>query len=301
MLTELYWFVQVIEAGSFSAAAERTGVAKSNLSRRLIQLEGRLNVQLLNRSTRLFALTGVGEQVYRHALDMLAASQAAQDSAEAAVGRPSGLVRLSAPSVLAGWLMALLARFSSVYPQVSFSLSTQDAQIDLASQRLDLSLSLDTVPRNSTVIVARALARLPRVIVASPDVLSRMGKTKRLGDVDDSQLMTLGSPQALQPWPLIEGNRVIHTPAFCAQSLLSLKQAAKAGLGLACLPLSICTDELAAGTLQVSDLQDIPLPSTLYALTSPHKGISQTTRLLIQFIRDDLTHQRREGVSSLGE
>lgn len=65
MLGDLYWFVQVVEAGSFSGAADRTGVAKSSLSRRIAQLERALNVQLLNRNTRLFAMTTIGEQIYQ--------------------------------------------------------------------------------------------------------------------------------------------------------------------------------------------------------------------------------------------
>lgn len=299
MLAELYWFIQVIEAGSFSVAAERTGVAKSNLSRRLMQLEQRLNVQLLNRNTRLFALTTVGEQIYRHALEMLSACQAAQSAAQDAVGEPSGLIQLAAPSALSDWLLERLASFRESYPAVSFALTAKDSLMDLATQRLDLSLSLDEAPKDSPMIVARPLAQLHTVIVGSPRLLGRIGTPQRLDTLDDHWLLALGSPHALRPWQLSSGARVIHTPAFSAQNLQALRDAAKAGLGLACLPLAACTKELRNGSLLIVDLEEKPLPSVLYALTTPHKSISPATRALIQFIRDDVDTQPPEGVSSM--
>lgn len=90
MLGELYWYVHVVDAGGFSAAAERTGVAKSSLSRRIMQLEGRLNVKLLNRNTRSFAMTAIGEQIYRNALDMLNSAEAAELYAQRPTMRLAG-------------------------------------------------------------------------------------------------------------------------------------------------------------------------------------------------------------------
>lgn len=297
MLVELYWFIQVIEAGSFSVAAERTGVAKSNLSRRLMQLEQRLNVQLLNRNTRLFALTTVGAQIYRHALDMLGACQAAQHAAQDAVGVPNGLIQLAAPSALSDWLLERLASFRENHPAVTFALTAKDGQMDLATQRLDLSLSLDEAPKDSPMIVARPLAQLHTVIVGSPRLLERIGGPTRLEALEDHWLLALGSPQALRPWRLSTGARRVHAPAFSAQNLQALREAAKAGLGLACLPLATCTKELLDGSLRIADLQVRPLPSVLYALTTPHKSISPATRALIQFIRDDVESRAPEGVS----
>jgi len=92
LLGDLYWFVQVVEAGSFSGAAERSGIAKSSLSRRVAQLEQSLGLQLLNRNTRLFAITGAGERIYRHALEMTAAMEAALQYAEESTSTPNGLM-----------------------------------------------------------------------------------------------------------------------------------------------------------------------------------------------------------------
>ena len=75
LLSDLYWFICVVEAGSFSSAADKIGTAKSSLSRRVMQLEQRLGVQLLNRTSRQFTLTTIGEQIYGHALNMMAAAE----------------------------------------------------------------------------------------------------------------------------------------------------------------------------------------------------------------------------------
>jgi len=295
---DLYWYLQVVEAGSFSGAAERTGVAKSSLSRRVAQLERQLGVQLLNRNTRLFAMSTVGEQVYRHALDMLAAAESARECALNATGTPGGLVRIGVPSILSDWTLELLATFRNTHPAVQFALTLQDNPGDLVSQRLDLSLSLNDVPKDSAAVVARPLALLKRVVAGSPALLEAIGQPRSLADVEDEHLLTLASPTGLT-WQLRSGARQIRNPALSADSAQALLQGAGAGLGLACLPLCACLPSLESGALKLA-CQDEGLPSaTLYALTPPHRGITSTARKLIDHIRQELSNRERPGVSVL--
>ncbi|TBU86809.1 LysR family transcriptional regulator [Phytopseudomonas dryadis] len=301
ILGELYWLICVVEAGSFSAAAERTGIAKSSLSRRIIQLEKRLQVQLLNRSTRSFSMTTLGERIYRHALDMLSAAEAAEATAQEASGTPSGLLQLCAPAIFSGWLLERLGHFQASHPKVSFALINRDGQTELSAQRLDLSLSLDDAPSNSSDIVARPLARLQSVIVGNPALLKRLGHPQHLGSVDDQHLLAFGAPQALRPWLLADGQRPLHNSAFSSPSLQTLLNAARAGIGLACLPLHACHADLQRGSLLASCPQERPASSTLYALTPAHRGITPAVRGLIQHIRHDLSHARHPGMQPVAD
>ena len=294
MLAELYWFIHVVEAGSLSAAASRMGLAKSSLSRHLIQLEKRLNAQLLHRSTRSFSLTTLGERVYRHALEMLSAAEAVETSIQQAHGTPNGLLRMAVPSVLSGWLLPLLAQYQRAHPAVHFSLLHDDAPLALAPRRLDLAISLDQIPADSSDIVARPGAQLRNLIVASPALLARLGQPQRLDQVDDDHLLSQGSPEVIQPWRLHSGQRQPQRYALVSSNLNTLRDAAKAGLGLACLPALACTDELASGTLAVACPLDQALPSTLYLLTPSYRGITPTTRSLLKTLREALLQSPHE-------
>ncbi|MES2821045.1 MAG: LysR substrate-binding domain-containing protein [Pseudomonadota bacterium] len=300
ILDELYWYMHVVEAGSISAAAERTGIAKSSLSRRIIQLEKHLDVQLLNRNTRTFAMTTLGEQVYRHALDILATVETVQTSVQEARSIPGGLLRVAAPAILADWLLGLFAGFQALHPKVSFALTTQDTVVELASQRLDLALSLNEIPTNSSEIVVRPVAILSHVIVGNPRLLEQLGHPARLADVADNALLASGPPQSVQPWRLQDRQHIPRGGAFSTENLQMLRQAAKAGLGLACLPLYTCLDDLNSGALIRTCAMESPLPATLHAMTPAYRGITQTVRSLIQYMRDDLTHSQHQGMQPAG-
>lgn len=301
MLGDLYWFVQVVEAGSFSGAADRTGVAKSSLSRRIAQLERALNVQLLNRNTRLFAMTTIGEQIYRHALDMINSMEAALLCALETNNTASGLIRLAAPSSLSEWMLNTMASFQRSHPRVQFALTLEDGSLDLAAQRLDLALSLDEVPADSSTLVARPLAELTMVIVGTPTLLARLGNPKHLGEVSDEHLLTLGTNTLPRPWKLQAGLRDIHQPALLADNTNTLLKAARAGLGLACVPLYACSEDLIEQRLQRACLGEQPCPTILHALTPPHKGITSTARQLIEHMRQRLISKERQGISLLFE
>lgn len=296
MLSELYWYVRVVEAGGFSAAAERTGVAKSSLSRRIMQLEKRLDVQLLNRSTRRFAMTAIGEQIYRNALDMLTSAETAEIRAREANDVPSGLIRLAAPAILSSWVLKALERFQRRYPKVQFAFMPRDTVVSLTELRLDLALTLDSVPLDSGDIVVRPLATLDNLIVGSPALLQRLARPASIAEVGDSDLLALSGPQELQPWRLQDHPRTVQTPALKTDSLAALKDAAEAGLGLACLPLLACHRELEAGDLCRACKEDEPSASALYVMTPSYRGTPQAVRSLIDHLRNEVADRPGKGM-----
>ena len=286
-LTELYWFTCVVDLGSYSAAAEQAGVAKSSLSRRGVQLEERLGVQLLSRSTRKVTMTSAGEDVYRHALDMLGSAQAAQLSALETLGAPTGLVRIAIPGVLSEWLIGLLSVFQRDYPSVRYELCLEE-DIANTAKYIDLHLSLRPPPNDSAEVVVHPLAVLPRVMVASPSLGMGSNPLTSLKALPDTQLLAYGTHLNIQPWALQDSLRTLKTPVFISSNLQTLKQAACAGLGVAYLPLIACQAEIANKTLQVVCISDLTLPIELNILMPSFCGITLTARRLIDAIRENI-------------
>lgn len=252
-LSDLYWLLRIVEAGSFSSAGEQAGISKSSLSRRISQLEQRLGVQLLNRGPRNFILTSTGEQVYRHALDMLAAVEAATQCAYQAAELPRGEVSLSMPDILADWLLPLLTTFCDKYPDISLSIDTADYVTDLATQRLDLALCLQSPPDNTLQIVSRPIAQL-----------------------------------AFSEMTGVSKNRQHN--AIQVNNLLMARELAKAGQGRVCLPLCACQEELNSGVLVQTGGQ--LSHKTLFAFTLPARNITLATRTLLDFLTAQLASNR---------
>lgn len=300
-LTDLYWLVHVVEAGSFAAAAQRTGIAKSNLSRRIIQLERRMDVQLLIRKPRALHLTPTGLRIYRHALDLLHAAEAVEDIAMQANGLPRGPLHLCAPGILSPWLYGCIHTYRERYPDVELCLSEADDMTDLTGNQLDLSLSLHGAPCDSPDLVSRPLAALEMVIVGTPEMVEALGRPRRLSGLDERHLLTTRSATQARPWALENGKQVLGKAALSARNQHSLLNAARAGLGLACVPLQSCLQDLRAGHLQRTCLDERPADAVLHTLTNPHRSITPATRALIEHLREALTTQPTPGMVLLND
>ncbi|MFN3578890.1 MAG: LysR family transcriptional regulator [Pseudomonas sp.] len=257
-MVDLYWLLQAVNGGSLSAAAQHLGVSKSSLSRRLSQLETRLGVQLAHRGPRRFSLTSTGEAIYRHALAMVDAVEAAVECAHLAQNEPGGQVRLSMPTILTDCLIPVLADFRRQYPQIELHLLTDDHPRDLAASQTDLALSLREAPADSLQIVSRTLVQLPFATLATR------------GAVTAAKRKPAANSAPMRPTGIRSG------------SLLIAREAAKAGLAPAVLPLCACEREIAEGSLVLVDNQTINHP--LYAFTQPHRGVTLATRTLLDFL-----------------
>lgn len=300
-LADLYWLVHVVQAGGFSAAALRTGMAKSNLSRRIIQLEKRLEVQLLIRKPGALHLTPTGSRIYQHALDMLHAAEAVERITKQANGVPRGPLHLAAPGILSSWIYGCLRTFKNDYPEVELHVTEADDLIDLANNQLDASLSFRDVPGDSTDVVSRPLAELPMVIVGTPQLVEKLGDPKRLAIVKDLDLLAAMSPADTRPRTLGNDEQSTFRPALHAKGYQAVLNGARAGLGLACLPLHGCVADLQAGKLQLTCSAERPLPSKLHALMNPHKSITPAARALVKHLRYSLIGETITGIAALDD
>lgn len=276
-LVDLYWFLHIVDAGSFSVAAINHSVSKSSLSRRVSQLEARLGVQLLHRNPRFLTLTSIGSQVYKHTLAMLSAAQQATDSVQHALATPSGHINIVLPSILNSWLLPVLLNFKQTYPQIQITLNSADRTSEMSSLSIDLALSLFAAPADSTQIVARPLASLTFVKVLS----SSLNASTSLAQIQMSE-------------PIHEQQE--HA-AIYVSNFLSAYEAALAGFGYASLPLCVCSSALQTGEFKLFDEQEST--RTLYAFTQPHRGITLATRVLLDYLTLHIAQSRTTGIQPL--
>lgn len=265
------------------------GVAKSGLSKKVRHLEERLGVQLLNRNNRKLVVTTIGEEIYRHALDMLAAGHAAQISASNTQKKPGGLIRVAIPTILSNWLFDVMSQFQSKNPDVRYEVHIVDNAVNTALLHVDLCLSVHPSPIDSTDLVVRPLATLQQQLLASPSFIRRLNNVTQMADLRDQQLLVWGTYGAPKPWVTKNTTRIIKNPAVMAPDLYALKEAAKAGLGVACLPLLVCRNELDSRALMPVCENVLPEPLQLNSLTPSIRGITLTTRCFIEAIKETLT------------
>ena len=242
-------------------------------------------------------MTTVGEDVYRNALEMLASAQAAKICADESRDQLGGLVRIAIPAALSSSLISVINTFKTDHPGVRFELFYEHEVASASNIHIDLILTLGDPPRDSTEIVARPMARLQQAFFASPTAADRLGNPETLDDVADNDLLVLGSASS-HPEREEGGSRHIDSPSLTFSNLQTLKDAAKAGLGVACLPVISCSEELASDKLTVVCRKEKPKQLVLTSQTPPFKGITPTTRLLMRTIIQELQNQEAVDIAA---
>src|SRR5690606_12284322 len=184
--------------------AERAlGIPKSRLSRRISQLESDMGVRLLQRSTRRFAVTDVGNGVYRHAQTMLAEAQAARDVVDRLSATPRGLVRVSVPVSLAQQqLPMLLPDFIALYPDVRIQFHVTNRRVDLINEGIDVALRVRNRLDDDGSLVMRNFGQIQELLVASPRYLDGMGRPATPDDLAGHVTLSMGEDDARQRWEL---------------------------------------------------------------------------------------------------
>jgi DNA-binding transcriptional LysR family regulator len=205
---DLLLFARVVDEGSFSRAAERAGLPKSTVSRRIATLEAELGERLLLRTTRKLTVTDFGHSVLEHAHQVLAEVDAASALAQQRQVQPSGRLRVSMPADLAGGVLAqLLADFVARYPAVSLELDLSPRRVDLIGENFDLAIRMGDLPDDST-LAARRLASFAGGLYASPAYLQRRGEpTEPEALMEHDALRNLARSGEPIPWVLLRGEQ----------------------------------------------------------------------------------------------
>lgn len=292
-LNDLQYFALVVEHGGFSRAERATGLPKSRLSRRITALEESLGARLLQRSTRRFAVTDLGQDVYRHARAMLDEAQAAREVVERVSAVPRGLVRVSVPVSLAQQQLArLMPEFLERYPQVRVQLMVSNRRVDLINEGIDVALRVRTRLNDDGSLILRSFARIEELLVASPAYLARHGRPQQPAELAAHSCLSMSEEPGQQRWELhgpggaVE--KVEFEPRLMAHDFPVLREVAAAGHGVALLPATVCADLLEGGRLE-RVLPDWSLPQGIcHAVFASRSGLLPAVRVFIDFLAERL-------------
>src|SRR5690606_26947216 len=290
---DLILFAHVIDAGSFSRAADRTGLPKSTLSRRITQLENQLGERLLTRSTRKLTITDFGESILEHARRLLEETEAAKSLALHRQVVPQGTLRVSLPPEFHELsVVTLIHRFRRNYPQVRLELDLSARRVDLIAERFDVAVRIaDRLPDDST-LVARQVATLRNALYASPDYLARHGAPREPADLlQHTGLIVIPSSGDAQPWRLSCGAEKWEgmPESVLSANALGLQQALAAkGMGIVGLSERFVRNHVESGAM-VPVLPEWSLPTvTAWCVMPGRRLLPERTRAFVDLFKQIL-------------
>jgi len=243
-LNQLVVFVEVVRAGSFTAAARRLDMPKSTVSRRVSELEARLGAQLLQRTTRQLRLTDVGAAYYERVARVVEDARAAEDLVAELHDVPCGVLRVSAPLTFA-FLGPIVAEYARRHPSVRVDMVCTDRVVDLLGEGFDVAVRAARMPDSS--LIARRLGVVRRYVVAAPGYLERRAAPREPADLSAHDTVLFSGGDDGGTWPLRAGRKraeVELEPRLRVNDYDVLLEAVYAGVGLALMPDYLCEPEL---------------------------------------------------------
>lgn len=252
-LNALAYFEAVVRHGGFAKAARCLGLPKSKLSRHVAGLEAELGIRLIERSTRRFVVTALGQEYYRHCQAVIAEAEAASEVAARGRGEPRGRVRISLPLGLSVALAPQLPPFLARYPKVDVQLVITNRRIDLVGERVDIAVRVRNKLDTDAALTIRPFGRSTTMLVAAPSLIAQHGEPATISDLAAFPTVTHGEEPGEDSWQLYgpEGSEVTHVfqPRLATIDFHILLQAVIAGTGISMLPDEACSRALKAGDL----------------------------------------------------
>jgi len=289
-VSALITFAAVIDAGSFSAAAQRLDQTPSGVSRAISRLESQLGMTLITRTTRRLDLTEEGQWLLARTRAILADLQDTEEQLAARLLQPSGWVRVNAATPVLDHLIApLAADFMDAYPLVRLELASGETVIDLIEERADLAIRIG--PLADSTLNARRLGNSRLRLLASPAYLARHGVPDSIDALAGHRLLGFTAPASLNIWPLPQqgGDGLPVQAAIAASSGETLRHLALANAGIACLADFLTRDDLSAGRL-VPVLESATLPWTqpVWAVFYKQGMLPARVAALLNFLAEKL-------------
>ncbi|AVE03220.1 LysR family transcriptional regulator [Pseudomonas palleroniana] len=283
-------FVRVVETGSFTKAAATLHMSKTSVTQLVQQLEARLRVRLLNRTTRKVNITADGAAYYERVIRLLADMDDAETSLSSASTAPRGRLRVDVPSPLARMvLIPALPGFYARYPEIQLTMGVSDRIIDIIGENIDCVVRGGEITDQS--LVARHVGDLKLGIYATSDYLQRFGKPAHPRELEDGRHSTVGflwsrTGKAL-PYTLQRGEEIIEVqgrPLLITDDGNAYLAAGLAGLGVLWLPQYMAKPHLASGELLplFEEWQMEPMP--MYLAFPPNRHVSTKVRVFIDWV-----------------
>lgn len=281
-------FVRVVEVASFTRAADTLGMPRSSVSAAVAELEGRIGVRLLHRTTRRVAPTQDGTAFYERCLRVIADVEETEALFRQGKTKPSGKLRVDVPGRIGRLIIApALAGFLDEYPEIDVSLGATDRTVDLVGESLDCVVRVG--PLGDSGLIARALGTLPLINVASPAYLARHGTPQSPADLAGHWAIHYASPSSgrVEPWEWMEGEtlRTLHMPGrVTVNSAEASIACCLAGLGLIQIPAYDVREALRSGTL-VEVMPQHRAASLPMTLLYPHRQhLSRRVQVFAEWI-----------------
>jgi DNA-binding transcriptional LysR family regulator len=237
---DLLVFARVAELGSFSRAAERLGLPKSTVSRRIAALEAHIGERLLLRTTRRQTLTELGQELLEHARQVALEVDAATALRDHRQAVPSGRLRVSMPSDVANLVLAdMLAAFVGLHPAIALELDLSPRRVDLLGEGFDAAIRIGTLP-DDALLAARRLTSFSNGLYAAPDYLAERGEPASPDDLSrhDAVRLLAGNGEPMT-WTLARGEQRwegVPPGRSSANSPELLIRLARAGAGITAVP-----------------------------------------------------------------
>ena len=285
---EMRTFASVIEMGSFVRAADTLSMSKAAVSRYVSDLESRLGVRLIQRTTRKLSLTEEGEVFYARCKEILAGLVEAEAEISLRTGQAVGQIKISAPVSFGILHMASLwGVFISQQPKISLDITLSDRVVDLVEEGIDVAIRIGRLP--SSTMISRKLATTRMVLCASPAYLRRTGKPKKLADLTDHAVLAFSYWTEGEEWQF-EGpfgtESVKVKPRMHTNSGDTCRGGAIENQGIILQPTFLVGTDLQSGALVEVLSQYRSIELGIYAVYSSRKHISPKIRLLIDFLVD---------------
>ncbi len=287
------YFAEVVERGSFAAAARALRLTKSLLSRRVADLESNLGVRLLQRTTRKLSLTQAGEIYLRHCVAMREEARAGDEAIAQVQTEPRGTLRLSCPVTLAQATLApLIPRFLALHPHVNVDMLVTNRVIDLVEEGIDVALRVRPTMDASGSLVVKNLGKTYAHLVATPAQLERQGWPQSPEQLSLLDTVSMAGHDGRASWRLLgPAGREFdfqHRPRYIADDLLTLKAAVLDATGICALPDYMCKDELATGRLVLVLEGWAPLPNVVHAVFPSRRGLVPAVRSFLDFLGEEV-------------
>jgi DNA-binding transcriptional LysR family regulator len=292
-LNDMLYFAEVADRGGFAAAGRVLGIPKSRLSRRIAELEQRLGMRLLQRTTRKLSLTQAGELYLRHCLAVRDEAQAAQDALAAVQVEPRGVIRVACPITLAQTTVGhLLPEFMTQYPQVQVEMRVSNRVVDLVEEGVDVALRVRVSLEDSGSLVVKQLGESRSLLVAAPELLARQGQPQTVQDLARLDTVAMSAVEGKATLrllgPVTQGKRaeflLTHQPRYVADDLVTLQYATQRGIGMTVLPDYLCHSALVSGRLVEVLPGWAPQAGIVHAVFPSRRGLNPAVRSFLDFL-----------------
>lgn len=289
---EMVMFAKVIECGGFLSASKKFGIPKSTLSRKISNLEKRLNVRLIQRSTRRLMITDIGREYYQYCLQMMIAAEKAENSIINQSEKTVGTVKLTCSNILMDLgLAGVLTNFMRQYPRVNLHVKIFNREVDIISEGYDLSLKLLTEDPKNSSLVMRKICHVPTALMINPAENINYQEINVPEDLANVPTVGWLSAYLQAAWTFQRADHEVKINSdsrMICDDIRLIKEAIIKGIGVGCLPLRLAHQELSDGRL-ITILDDWTLEQPeIVAFYPSRQGLPPAVRALIDFIVEEL-------------